>query len=266
MPRYKIRSGNFDITYDDAYMTVVEEQSTVSYVDTQADCLYVFVDEMGDENLPRGEGFFGLNGCAFLGTIDKDGLNGGWLELRKKLFKVPDDKPFHATRHFSKLKAKDYKTLSSFFVNYNVMYASSFIRTTAPVAQRADIVDAVLGQLEDCVNSLFSAQVRRDEWYFEHSYRLSPKLMMSIRNPSYYRAAQHGGISFIQKSSLIPAVELADLVSFIVGDALRREGIRKIPHAELLDTLFLGGQRGRCSEVISTFRAHIPAPTKEGEH
>lgn len=258
MPRFKICSGSFDIIYDEAYMERVELESTVDAVETKPDHIYGFFDEVGNEALPAGESLFGVSGCVFIGTVDRDGFDAGWWDLRRRIFKVPDNKPYHSTRHFKKLKSREHKSLAKFLQSFDIKYVSSFMRVSAPVTRREDILSAVIGSVSGNINQLFGQTVAREEWYFEHSSRLNPKLITSQSLPHYNRANQRGGINFVRKSTFLPAIELADLISFVVGDTIRREPKKPI-YSDILDALFGDESRGRSSEVLAALHAFIPA-------
>lgn len=258
MPRFNIRSRNIIATYDEAYMEEVERQSIVEGVETKPDYLYVFLDEMGNETLPPNDTLFGIGGCAFVGTADIDGLNDEWRELRKSIFKVPEANCFHSNRHFKKLKSREHRVLADFFQRADLRYFASYIRTGAHVSWEEDILNSVVNSLSWNVSNLINVNVNRVEWYFEHSRRLSPKLMLGVRQPRYARASENGGVSFILKSAMVPAIEIADLVCYIVGSSERKKGRDKLPFLELMTVLFGERRQGACSEVLGSFYAFDP--------
>jgi hypothetical protein len=242
-----------EIQYDEDYMRHVEEQWTVEEIQINPEWLYFFGDESGHEKLGPGHKVFAIGFCFFLGEL-YERVRNSWSELRKDVFKVPEENHFHAKKHFPKVKGAALAKLIAFLSSESIYFVGAYIKPTAFIYDNERIIGSILESVNLSANQMVGStmgKVERDEWYFEHSHRLNPKLMMG-GTPLIRVSKSNGGIQFVRKSSLIAPMEIADLVSHVIG-AVAARGPRNptSPYIDVMQTLFSKPEKGICMESLS---------------
>lgn len=222
-PRFTSRYGDLVTIPDQEYFVAVMADMTVEHVDVQDGWFYAFLDEFGDESLPvKGLDIFALGGCCFIGKDKQKSFCRDWAELRREVFRLPESIGYHSKNHLRKVKESGIAKIVDFIKrNSEVKYVSSVCSKDAPISTSSEekysaVIRSATRTLSDSASSLFNVQVPRDEWYFEHSIRMTPRMIMESDGPSYLHSAQNGGIYFL-KNSHDAAIELADLVNHVVG-------------------------------------------------
>ena len=259
--KYVKRSETYEIIYDQEHTRSVERQATVEKIQIKEGNFYGFFDETGHEKLSPGHDLFAISGFCFANSINQKYFEKGWADLRKNIFKVPLNNAYHSAKHLRKLQNKDdiIKHVTDFLVGFDIKFVSSCVLNdtfinAAGSDKETVILESILASLSLNCSLALDISVERDEWYFEHSDRLSWLIMMSERGPRYGRSAQNGGSYFIRKSSRIPFIEVADFLSFIVRCHVHGIYRRKIsPFASAFETTFANPDRGRFGflELIS---------------
>ena len=220
--RFQRRINNISVSWDEEYMTAVENYWTVSEVPLVPNCFYGFFDETGDEKLVLGQEFFAFSGFGFTNDFRAEDFTSEWSQLKKNLLCAPENEEYHSKRYVRKFWRKGHKLLpiTNFLKSFPISFMSCCVLNTTIVDHaRTDknikVVEGLFQGLSDQTSRLFQNQVQRDEWYFEHSFRLNP-ISMACRPPEYFRSQQHGGLHLVKKRSMISMVEVADFISYLV--------------------------------------------------
>lgn len=237
---------------DEGYMARVESEKTLTSVTVEPGRFYGFFDETGDEKLVPGNDLFAFSGICIIDGIDREGFEETWEDLKLKVFKIPEGNEFHSVRHSKKLRRKDDKLLSivNALSSFNIKYLSSCIMRKAIIDEESrdkdtQVVNALLGGLSSSSMYLSSTRVQSDAWYFEHSHRLAPFIMLSSRQPRYHLSSENQGTYFIKKSSRVPFMEVADFVTHVVNNHLSNLYINRRSHFEAaFEIIFRNGVNG----------------------
>lgn len=251
------RNGKITISFEENNLKRAEAEATLSAFEKRPEILYGVFDEFGDEGLPRkGIELFTLSGCCFIGTENLQEFNTNWSILKKDVFKIKPGIGYHSKIHFKKLRENDLEKVLAFVNNSDMKYISSAIRRDAIVDENYfDKYDFVIGNALKTIsrgaNTLFQEPVIRDEWYFEHSTRLSPRMIICLDQPSHSFSEKNGGIYFL-KNSFEPSLEVADMVNYVVGKYI----ISKIKggkpkYEEIFNAMFSDPQKGYFRETLA---------------
>ena len=228
MSRYKIRNhSKVEFIYDDVYMSKIEQQLIRKKLVLEPNAFYAFIDETGHEELSLTHKLFAFSGFCFNHLVDQESFEKEWRKLKTNLLKTPADKPFHAKDHLRKFKRKDNLLFPviNMLDSYNIKYIFScvldnVVMDKADYPKRTRIVSSMSENLTYCASSLLNSRADYDEWYFEHSKRLSPLMIISGFTPKYKNSAMNRSVFFLEKSLMCPFMEAADFISYVVGQSV----------------------------------------------
>lgn len=204
--------------------------SVDSFVDTSgilqptADCLLVFIDETGHEELPKGHTVYGIGGCAILASELEAAINVPWRAVRK-LVSGDAKKPLHATE-FTHKKPTDeqIKAIAKFFEQPTFMRFSAVLSVETKLPNELMHIEAVLLTLGQRIQVLADrVPLTQVVIMFEHSQRAQNLIQKYF---SGFTVVKDGRdvltlTHWVKKSVNEPALEVADFVMHAVHGQVR---------------------------------------------
>jgi hypothetical protein len=185
-------------------------------------CLYVFVDEVGDEALPRQQRYFGLAALVARKQEFEQEVKPRWIASR-------EIEKFHARKHYPGPPRRK-RAILEFLRNGDFLRLGTCVSNIFGLAEDRDRASAVVNSLAHDLFTLLSVQQPRldvDSCFicFEHSVRFSPKVFSVESEGFSVRDAAGNAVplvaTFVQKDFHEPGLQIADLLAYSICDRMK---------------------------------------------
>lgn len=234
------------------YVHEMERAWTITELKLQERSLNVFLDESGNEDF-EGDRVFAMGGCVVDDVAYNDRFKEDWSAVKHHLFKIPKEHSLHAKKHFPKLIRRDIDLLLRFIGNHDIKFVAHFLTENVHMLDKTEILYDAISGIDCSMHHLCRRTFDAGSVFFEHSSRLSPKILMQIESVRYQGIKAHGGNWFIHKNLRCAPMEIADLVAYLVGVLARRgwDGLTGV-HRTVLEAMFSDPQKGRCCQTLAS--------------
>jgi hypothetical protein len=204
------------------------------------DCLAVFIDDTGNELLNDPfQKVFGLGGCAVIASQLDSILRHPWREVRRIINGSPEV-PLHATDLVNP-SPPQINAIAKFFKTQKIPRFGAICSVETDLDHDLSPLFVVAGVLKLRILDILKWQPFRSvEIIFEHSQRLAPKTENVFSN---FNIEEDGnpisvGLSWMEKSSAEPALEVADFLVNAIGTEVRHRLAKRPGHAKNFEAFF----------------------------
>ena len=111
-----------------------------------SNCLAVFVDDSGHEELARGHPVYGMGGCAALAFQMDELINSPWRQVRKFVASSPDT-PLHASEFSRAVTNEQIACVAHFFKTNMFARFGAVLSTTTVIPDEITRVRLIAGTL-----------------------------------------------------------------------------------------------------------------------
>jgi hypothetical protein len=197
--------------------------STSGVLQPTPDCLLVFIDETGHEELPKGHTVYGLGGCAILASDLEDAINVPWRAVRK-LVTGDADKPLHASEFSRNHTKEQVNAVANFFEQPTFMRLAAVLSVETELPNELEHIEVVLQMLGQRIQVLANrVQLNQVAIIFEHSERTKKLIQKYFAGFTVIKDGREVLTEplWMKKAENEPGLEVADFVMHAVGRQVR---------------------------------------------
>jgi len=181
-------------------------------------CLLVFVDETGHEELAGNETIFAVGGCAILARGLKQGLHDPWREVRT-IVNGDSEAPLHASDFTRDARPGHVEAIGAFFARptfYRLAAVGSKATTYCDTLALAEVILAVLGRrIQEIVDRATPESVTVIFEHTERAEQIYEQYFSGIRFTCRGRDLPVD-LCWMPKSANDPALEVSDFIMHAV--------------------------------------------------